>query len=345
MSSKRVSSMKRPREAGPAPLPVSAALDADAPVLTRLPLALAAPGGPPHPSSIAHMRLLPSTSAKRPRQTGVSRTSSGDAAASDTHPHPSVNGELTTLAASPAGAPVALHLTDGRIVDATIDCGAESAELLDAATRKGVVLLVVTTTTTTTTTTATVAAAISTPLPASTSAPPLATPPLAATPPPLPSPLTLAVALSPRFLAKHRALSPEDLTTHPAQSAFLALARALSPALATTLHDSSSTALGSDARPFDTAALFEAIKPGPNWPEYRGSLPALVPVLRPYQRRAVAWMLGRERASEVGDAFGGNGGRRVRLVRGVMMRGWGAGGVAVAWVWGWRACEWRRINN
>lgn len=45
----------------------------------------------------------------------------------------------------------------------------------------------------------------------------------------------------------------------------------------------------------DAAEIYAAVKPSGTEPEWEGPLPQLRPVLRPYQRRAVHWMVQRER--------------------------------------------------
>ena len=46
---------------------------------------------------------------------------------------------------------------------------------------------------------------------------------------------------------------------------------------------------------FDAAEIYAAARPSARAPALEGNLPALRPVLRPYQRRAAAWMVARER--------------------------------------------------
>ncbi|KAK9844148.1 hypothetical protein WJX81_006007 [Elliptochloris bilobata] len=46
---------------------------------------------------------------------------------------------------------------------------------------------------------------------------------------------------------------------------------------------------------FDAAEIYAAARPSASAPELQGDLPALQPTLRPYQRRAAAWMVARER--------------------------------------------------
>ena len=48
---------------------------------------------------------------------------------------------------------------------------------------------------------------------------------------------------------------------------------------------------------FDAAALFDRIRPGKDMSAFQGAPPGLRPSLRGYQRRALAWMLRRERAA------------------------------------------------
>ena len=50
---------------------------------------------------------------------------------------------------------------------------------------------------------------------------------------------------------------------------------------------------------FDAAEIYAAARPSASAPALQGELPALRPVLRPYQRRAAAWMVARERGELV----------------------------------------------
>jgi hypothetical protein len=83
-----------------------------------------------------------------------------------------------------------------------------------------------------------------------------------------------------------------------------------------------------EAPAFDAAELYAAVKPSGREPELRAAPPSLRPSLRPYQRRAVAWMLAREGCSSgpaaaadpaaaagpaAGDAGGGAEGGRQAL--------------------------------
>lgn len=45
----------------------------------------------------------------------------------------------------------------------------------------------------------------------------------------------------------------------------------------------------------DAAEIYAAVKPSGCEAEWTGPLPQLLPMLRPYQRRAVHWMVSRER--------------------------------------------------
>ena len=72
-----------------------------------------------------------------------------------------------------------------------------------------------------------------------------------------------------------------------------------------TLHASVSRALeakddsGEETAGFDVAELYAAVKPEGNEPELAGDNPKLRPTLRPYQKRAAAWMVSQENASQV----------------------------------------------
>lgn len=50
---------------------------------------------------------------------------------------------------------------------------------------------------------------------------------------------------------------------------------------------------------FDAAELYAAVKPSGNEPQLPQDNPKLRPTLRPYQRRAAAWMVGRETGAVV----------------------------------------------
>ncbi len=50
---------------------------------------------------------------------------------------------------------------------------------------------------------------------------------------------------------------------------------------------------------FDAAEVYAAVRPSARAPALEADLPALRPELRPYQRRAAAWMVARERGELV----------------------------------------------
>ena len=54
------------------------------------------------------------------------------------------------------------------------------------------------------------------------------------------------------------------------------------------------------AEGFDAAELYAAVKPCGNEPELTANTERLKPTLRPYQKRAAAWMVAREKALQVG---------------------------------------------
>ncbi len=56
---------------------------------------------------------------------------------------------------------------------------------------------------------------------------------------------------------------------------------------------------GEETGGFDVAELYAAVKPEGNEAELAGDNPKLRPTMRPYQKRAAAWMVSRENASQV----------------------------------------------
>lgn len=50
---------------------------------------------------------------------------------------------------------------------------------------------------------------------------------------------------------------------------------------------------------FDAAELYAAVKPSGNEPQLPQDNPKLRPTLRPYQKRAAAWMVAREKGALV----------------------------------------------
>jgi hypothetical protein len=67
----------------------------------------------------------------------------------------------------------------------------------------------------------------------------------------------------------------------------------------------SSSSSGSSSGGFDAAELYGAVKPRGDEPMLQQQPPELLPRLRPYQRRAAAWMLAREGAQQQEQQFAG----------------------------------------
>ena len=103
--------------------------------------------------------------------------------------------------------------------------------------------------------------------------------------------IDLGICLDASALSDNGAKQAGDGTRRLWQSALLALVRS---AGLVRLED---PGLALENPSFDAAALFDRIRPTKDMPAFQGALPGLQPNLRGYQRRALAWMLRRERAA------------------------------------------------
>ena len=91
----------------------------------------------------------------------------------------------------------------------------------------------------------------------------------------------------------HNAVKPDDAIPGPADASISV--KQDSDAL---VHQADSAGNESPAA-FDAAELYAAVKPQGNEPELSCSSTKLRPTLRPYQKRAAAWMVGREQQTQV----------------------------------------------
>jgi hypothetical protein len=100
-------------------------------------------------------------------------------------------------------------------------------------------------------------------------------------------------------------LQGKDMQQQQQQQQELSSSQQQPAANSSTLHASVSKASeaddnsGGETGGFDVAELYAAVKPEGSEPELAGDNPKLRPTLRPYQKRAAAWMVSREDASQV----------------------------------------------